>query len=52
MIAKDGAHYPSKAFKENFDSIFKKDKKKIKLAPKTTKQFLEGMKDGQTNDRI
>ena len=40
-MSRDGVHYPSKQFRENFDSIF--NKKKIKLAPKTTKQFLEEM---------
>lgn len=48
-MAKDGAHYPSKAFKENFDSIF--NKKKIKLSPKTTKQFLEGMENEKSKHR-
>tara|TARA_R110002126_G_C10229833_1_gene479934 strand:+ start:489 stop:659 length:171 start_codon:yes stop_codon:yes gene_type:complete len=46
-MAKDGAHYPSKQFKENFDSIFKRKKKNINLSPSTkmrnnmTRKFLE-----------
>jgi hypothetical protein len=40
-MARDGAHYPTKKFKENFNSIFKPKKKSINLSPKTTKKFLE-----------
>ena len=40
-MAKDGAHYPTKKFKENFGGIFKRKKKSINLSPKTTKKFLE-----------
>jgi len=39
-MAKDGAHYPSVKYKQNFNSIFKGKKR---LSPKTTKQFLEEM---------
>ena len=42
-MAKDGAHYPSKKFKENYNNIFKP--KKINLSPKTTKKFLEEIAD-------
>jgi hypothetical protein len=47
-MAKDGAHYPSKQFKENFNSIFKNKKR---LSPKTTKQFLEEMQNEKTTRR-
>ncbi len=46
MAIKDGTHLPTKKFRENYDSIFRK---KIsnddlnKLSPDTTKQFLESM---------
>ena len=46
-MAKDGAHYPSKKFKENYNNIFKP--KKINLSPKTTKKFLEEMADEEAS---
>ena len=52
-MAKDGAHYPSKQFKENFDSIFKRKKKNTNLSPSTkmrnnmTKKILEEMANGR-----
>ena len=46
-MAKDGAHYPSKKFKENYNDIFKS--KKINLSPKTTKKFLEEMADEEAS---
>jgi hypothetical protein len=45
-MAKDGAHYPSVKYKENFNSIFKNKKR---LSPKTTKQFLEGINEKSKN---
>ena len=48
-MTKDGAHYPSKEFRENYATIF--CKKKIKLAPKTTKQFLEEMPNEKNKTR-
>tara|TARA_B100001142_G_C14030794_1_gene538035 strand:- start:147 stop:293 length:147 start_codon:yes stop_codon:yes gene_type:complete len=47
-MAKDGAHYPSQKYKENFNSIFKNKKR---LSPKTTKQFLEGMENEKSKHR-
>jgi hypothetical protein len=46
-MAKDGAHYPSKKFKENYNNIFKP--KKINLSPKTTKKFLEEIADEEAS---
>ena len=46
-MAKDGAHYPSKKFKENYINIFKP--KKINLSPKTTKKFLEEIADEEAS---
>ena len=46
-MAKDGAHYPSKKFKENYNDIFKS--KKINLSPKTTKKFLEEIADEEAS---
>mgnify|MGYP003679304756 CR=1 FL=1 len=40
-MARDGKHYPTKEFKENFDDIFRKNK--IHIRNKTTKQFLESL---------
>ena len=40
-MAKDGKHYPTKEFKENFDDIFRRNK--INIRNKTTKQFLESL---------
>ena len=39
MKIKDGLHLPTKKFRDNYSSIF--NKKKKKLSPETTKQFLE-----------
>jgi len=46
-MAKDGAHYPSKKFKENYNNIFKP--KKINLSPKATKKFLEEIADEEAS---
>ena len=46
-MAKDGAHYPSKKQKENYNNIFKP--KKINLSPKTTKKFLEEIADEEAS---
>ena len=46
-MAKDGAHYPSKKLKENYNNIFKP--KKINLSPKTTKKFLEEIADEEAS---
>ena len=48
-MSKDGKHYPSKEFRENYATIF--GRKKIKLAPKTTKQFLEGLENEKDKNR-
>ena len=41
MAIKDGTHLPTKKFRENYDSIFGRNKKTKRLSPETTKQFLE-----------
>jgi len=41
MAIKDGTHLPTKKFRENYNSIFGKNKKGKRLSPETTKQFLE-----------